>query len=74
MQPNDPQQVPVFGDRTALANLIRANESNSALATKLQQVEAAFPEYRPVIGDGNCFYRWCACQVARGVNLALSPA
>lgn len=73
MQPNDPQQVPVVGDRTAVANLIQANESNSALATKLQQVETAFPEYRPVIGDGNCFYRWCACQVARNVNVALSP-
>ena len=65
MQPNDPRQVPLVGERLPLEDLMEMHKSNPALQTKLQFIEDAFPEYRPVIGDGNCFYRWCAHRLCR---------
>lgn len=58
-QPNDPRQVPLVGERRSLQQLMEAYAQMPEFVRNLEVVMPSFPEYRAVIGDGNCFYRWC---------------
>ena len=60
LQPNDPARVPVVGAKLELEVLIAQCVDDAPLLEKLQSLHEAFPHFRPVLGDGNCFYRWCA--------------
>ena len=63
VQPNDPRLVPLIGERGRLERLMQSHASVKDLVRNLETILPAFPEYRPVIGDGNCFYRWCVVHL-----------
>jgi Peptidase C65 Otubain len=60
VQPNDPERKPRVDSVRPLHALMRQSMHDVRLHSKLAELHSAFPHYRPVIGDGNCFYRWCA--------------
>jgi hypothetical protein len=67
IQPNDPRTHPIIGHRQPLSELVKAIGPQTPLGLKLAHVAAFFSEYRPVIGDGNCFYRWYVSMLKRAM-------
>jgi hypothetical protein len=57
VQPNDPNNQPLVGCKLPLETLISAYPHDKAMQMKLHTLVPFFPRYRPIIGDGNCFYR-----------------
>eukprot|EP00892_Ulva_mutabilis_P005539 jgi/Ulvmu1/3357/UM156_0014.1 len=56
-QPNDPNVQPLVGDKQPIAHLISTCQHKPALKAKLEMLLRHFSQYRPILGDGNCFYR-----------------
>ena len=68
-QPNNPNVHPPVGEKMPIAHLIASCQHKPVLHAKLLMLSEFFSDYRPVLGDGNCFYRRydvdkCACCMA----------
>lgn len=66
-QPNDPNVHSLVGCVHNFTVLVELQKNNEGMHDKLLMLAPFIHQYRPVIGDGNCFYRWCAPGLALNV-------